>query len=351
MIEENCESEIYGETDYGISNNVTEERAMYIRTFIQIVYANAELYIKKCKGYSKNHDKSLTWACIGKRMTPALTGLEAEKLFHRLREKFGKERKKIRMSLPKSGAGTETSTYQSNWIFYNDLLFLTDHIIARHTTSNFQRCAVRSHSITVQSQSPIVQDGLEYKNLATSSLNKSNSSVSSSTIPLNKQSQLSPVELNLDHNLYCFSPTSSIDVEITNTDGTSTSCKSEGEQYTSEESKGSSPAIWKTMAASIKPTKTVPLTDPIKKRKRDSEKTSDMLSHSSKNVSLLAASLSSALERFGQSQPLQPAPRPNIYSDVETMLGPIAVALSKVDEKEQVSCVMDMLAVVKRYIK
>ncbi|KAL0104090.1 hypothetical protein PUN28_006109 [Cardiocondyla obscurior] len=138
-----------------------------------------------------------------------ILGLEAEKLFHRLREKFGKERKKIRMSLPKSGAGTETSTYQSNWIFYNDLLFLTDHIIARHTTSNFQRCAVRSHSITVQSQSPIVQDGLEYKNLATSSLNKSNSSVSSSTIPLNKQSQLSPVELNLDHNLYCFSPTSS----------------------------------------------------------------------------------------------------------------------------------------------
>ncbi|KAL0098523.1 hypothetical protein PUN28_020479 [Cardiocondyla obscurior] len=181
------------------------------------------------------------------------------------------------MSLPKSGAGTETSTYQSNWIFYNDLLFLTDHIIARQYVHTY--------------------------------------------------------------------------VEITNTDGTSTSCKSEGEQYTSEESKSSSPAIWKTMAASIKPTKTVPPTDPIKKRKRDSEKTSDMLSHSSKNVSLLAASLSSALERFGQSQPLQPAPRHNIYSDVETMLGPIAVALSKVDGKEQVSCVMDMLAVVKRYIK
>ena len=59
------------------------------------------------------------------------SGLQAEKLFHRLREKFGKERKKINTSMPRSGAGTGTPTYQSTWIFYNDLLFLADHIIAR----------------------------------------------------------------------------------------------------------------------------------------------------------------------------------------------------------------------------
>ena len=108
------------------------------------------------------------------------------------------------------------------------------------------------------------------------------------------------------------------------------------------------------MATSIKPAKTVPPTDPIKKRKRDSEKTDDILSQSSKNVSILATSLSTALERFGQSQLVQPAPRPNrpdMSSDVEAMLGSIAVALSKVPEKEQVSCVVDMLAVVKGYIK
>lgn len=74
---ENMGEEYYcneNESDLSIGNNVPEEHAVYIRTFIHLVYANAQLYIKKSKGYSKSQDKSLTWAAIGAAMTPILTG-------------------------------------------------------------------------------------------------------------------------------------------------------------------------------------------------------------------------------------------------------------------------------------
>jgi len=56
-----------------IGNNVSEERAIYIRTFIHFVRPNTQLYVKRSKGYSKCQDKSLTWATIGAAMMPALT--------------------------------------------------------------------------------------------------------------------------------------------------------------------------------------------------------------------------------------------------------------------------------------
>lgn len=61
------------DNDEAIGNNVSEERAMYIRTFINFVCANTQVYIKKNKGYSKSQDKSLAWAYMGAAMTPALT--------------------------------------------------------------------------------------------------------------------------------------------------------------------------------------------------------------------------------------------------------------------------------------
>ena len=117
-----------------------------------------------------------------------------------------------------------------------------------------------------------------------------------------------------------------------------------------------SAAVLRSMAASIQPTKTVSPTDPVKKRKRNSEKTDDVLSQSSKDISFLATSLGAALERFGP-QPVQPKPCPdpprpnNMSSDIETMLGFVAVALKKVPEVERISCVMDMVAVAKNYTK
>ena len=70
-----CEEDIYYEDEgMEIGNNVSEERIIYIRTFIHFVSPNTQLYIKKSKGYSKSQDKSLTWASIGAAMTPPLSG-------------------------------------------------------------------------------------------------------------------------------------------------------------------------------------------------------------------------------------------------------------------------------------
>lgn len=68
----------------------------------------------------------------------------------------------------------------------------------------------------------------------------------------------------------------------------------------------------------------------------------------------MAASLGAALERFTPLQPVQPASHPdcpNMSSDIKAILGFLAVALNKVPEEERVSCVMDMMAVVKGYTK
>ncbi|XP_077264793.1 uncharacterized protein LOC143898883 [Temnothorax americanus] len=144
------------------------------------------------------------------------------------------------------------------------------------------------------------------------------------------------------------------DSDITNTSGTNISNETEGNECAIQKASEDTASVTslKTMATSIQPAKTVPPKDPVKKKKRDCEKTNDVLSQSSKDVSFLAASLGAALERFGPSQPVQPAPHsggPNMSSDIEAMLGFVAVALNRVSEEERLSCVMDMVAVVKNY--
>lgn len=321
------------EDNESIGNNVSEERAIYIRTFIHFVCPNTQLYVKKSKGYSKCQDKSLTWASIGATMTPTLTSLQAEKLFHRLREKFGKERRKVTMSMPRSGARAGAPIYQSNWIFYNDLLFLADHIITRQTSSNFQRSIVQPEFSPLRSQSSAVQG---------------------------KQSTLSPM-WNSDFICSSPSPSSSLDslsdiIQVSNTSGSNISNETKEKECVIQEASEdtASVAILKTMAASIQPAKTVPPKDPVKKRKRDYEKTNDILSQSSKDVSFLATSLGAALEKFGPSQSVQPTPRPgcaNVSSDIEAMLSFVAIALNKVPEEKRLSCVMDMVKVVQGYTK
>lgn len=99
--------------------------------------------------------------------------------------------------------------------------------------------------------------------------------------------------------VYCYI---GLDSEIST--GINISCETEGKKSAIKEA--SKDTALKTMAASIQPAKIVPPKDLIKKRKRDSEKTVDILSQSSKNVSYLATSLGAALERFGPLEPVQP---------------------------------------------
>jgi len=56
-------------------------------------------------------------------------GIAAQKEFYRLRQKFGKERRKVMQTQARSGAGH--MQYESDWILYDDLIFLVDYIQPR----------------------------------------------------------------------------------------------------------------------------------------------------------------------------------------------------------------------------
>ncbi|KYQ50120.1 hypothetical protein ALC60_10813 [Trachymyrmex zeteki] len=105
----------------------SEVQIVTYRTLINLVKANPVLYEKHHKGYNKRSDKLLMWNRIGISLIPPMT----EKEFYRLRQKFGKERRKVLQSQPRSGASGNDVSYKSNWILYNDLMFLADHIQPR----------------------------------------------------------------------------------------------------------------------------------------------------------------------------------------------------------------------------
>lgn len=54
-------------------------------------------------------------------------GAEAEHRFLQLRQRIGKERKKVIQSQCRSGAGAN-QTYTPKWDLYNELMFLADII-------------------------------------------------------------------------------------------------------------------------------------------------------------------------------------------------------------------------------
>ncbi|XP_071581582.1 uncharacterized protein [Temnothorax nylanderi] len=69
-------------------------------------------------------------------------GPAAEKRFYALRQRFGKERRKVVQSMPRSGAGADQPTYTPTWVLYKDLTFLEDIIKPRKTSSNYKSKAL-----------------------------------------------------------------------------------------------------------------------------------------------------------------------------------------------------------------
>ena len=63
-----------GESDVGINNNISEERKIFLRTFVHFVQPNMQLYVKKTKEYSKAAEKAQTWAVLGAAMSPPMSG-------------------------------------------------------------------------------------------------------------------------------------------------------------------------------------------------------------------------------------------------------------------------------------
>lgn len=64
-------------------------------------------------------------------------GTEAEHRFWQLRQRFGRERKKVIQFQGRSGAGATHQTYTPQWNLYNELMFLVDVIKHRKQVSIF----------------------------------------------------------------------------------------------------------------------------------------------------------------------------------------------------------------------
>ncbi|KYN18341.1 hypothetical protein ALC57_09337 [Trachymyrmex cornetzi] len=86
----------------------------------------------------------MAWESIASLLSVQMTGSEAAKRFRTLRTIFGRHFKKVRLSQPRSGAGSNWPVYQPSWPLYEELLFLADVIKPRTTKSNI---SVKSVSI------------------------------------------------------------------------------------------------------------------------------------------------------------------------------------------------------------
>ncbi|XP_029678810.1 uncharacterized protein LOC115244930 [Formica exsecta] len=108
------------------------------RELIAVVRVNRFLYDKTEKLYSNGEVKAAAWTQIGASLTHPVEGLVAEKRFYALRQRFGKERRKVEQSMPRSGAGADQPIYTPTWKLYKDLTFLEDIIKPRRTSSNYK---------------------------------------------------------------------------------------------------------------------------------------------------------------------------------------------------------------------
>ncbi|KAK3920527.1 Coiled-coil domain-containing protein 116 [Frankliniella fusca] len=104
------------EVDADGADDDSEENLIYLKTLISVVKTNPALYAKNKKQYS---------------------GEAAEKCFYKLRQKFGKELRKHKKSVCGRSGSASVPVYTPQWPLFNDLMFLSDHIAARRTISNY----------------------------------------------------------------------------------------------------------------------------------------------------------------------------------------------------------------------
>ncbi|EFN75834.1 hypothetical protein EAI_17017 [Harpegnathos saltator] len=89
----------------------SETQILVWKTLINLMQPNLILYQKKHKEYNNKSMKMQIWNNIGASLTPPMTGIDAEKTFYRLRQKFGKERRKVIQSQARSGTGANHVPY------------------------------------------------------------------------------------------------------------------------------------------------------------------------------------------------------------------------------------------------
>ncbi|XP_031356274.1 transcription factor Adf-1-like [Photinus pyralis] len=132
--------------------------------FINLVRENKVLYDKRSGSYKRTDIKNKVWHKIAVEMN-FKTDDEAIKKWRALRDKFVKERRKMK-NVP-SGAGSEVET----WSLYPYLEFLDDFVQQRKQYSNLS-VSQNGHE---ESQSQNVSQDVDYRSRSTISRSRSES--------------------------------------------------------------------------------------------------------------------------------------------------------------------------------
>ncbi|EFN68488.1 hypothetical protein EAG_06056 [Camponotus floridanus] len=207
-------------------------------------------------------------------------GIAAQKEFYRLRQKFRKECRKVIQTQARSGAGADHVQYESDWILYDDLIFLVDYIQPRKTTSNYQRSM---HQTVLASQTSLLAP-------------------STSSTYLSKQTSNDSLDIwNAD---LCESLTGTNDEKLSAVHSMA-ACSPSFASTKSSTSDNISVSTLKTLAANVTINKKTPSTDISKKRKRETiDEVDRVMVQSSQNISSLASTLETALKTSALKQQL-----------------------------------------------
>ncbi|CAH0560618.1 unnamed protein product [Brassicogethes aeneus] len=293
-----------------------------ILELIRLVKVNPVLYAKKEKGYKDQQRKNQTWESLGLCVHPPCSGIEASKRFKNLRDTFCRERKKLVTSEPRSGAGADEAYYVTDWEWYVELQFLSEHISGRTTTSNMSRKQVSTplleQPVTVEMPGSAL---LKADALSPVALRKPGESTQSPSVALGDSSQ-SPSAGTADG-----------DWASGSTENEDSSQSSFSDTSILSTPQSSTPICIRGKAAKRLLSSRAPPADlPKKARKVD-------------DLSLNLAKLTASAEAVAQSIAASSSPA----SSDGDVAGMIKFALSNVEKKHKLSCMIDMLKVAQIY--
>ncbi|XP_024877803.1 uncharacterized protein LOC112458412 [Temnothorax curvispinosus] len=336
------------------------------RELITWVKANSFLYNKSEKLYSNNEVKNSAWDAIGNNLTNKKTGPEAEHRFFQLRQRFGRERKKVIQSQPRSGAGTSQPTYSSKWILYNDLMFLADVIKHRKTTTNYKRIHPKSQAIQVPKSQAIQQVNLP------TSLNLASKSNSSSSLWNEELSINSPDDVPEYSNMSDNESLSALQTSQSSPQSVGRSSFADSLNMPDNESlaalqipQSSSQSVGRSSFAvsdssriaslkkiqAITREKRVPELDSFAKRKKqDMDKFNQSISKQSQSLTALAQKVESAISvHTTPSEPQVTDSLNSLRPDIRAMLSVIAFSLQKLSESKQLDFLITIIQLLKQH--
>ncbi|XP_039303005.1 uncharacterized protein LOC113003433 isoform X2 [Solenopsis invicta] len=307
---------------------------------ITIVKANPFLYDKSDKLYSNSEVKRLAWATVGEGLSKKKTGTDAEHRFWQLRQRFGRERKKVIQSRGRSGAGANEQTYTPHWNLYTELMFLADVIKHRKTTSNYKRKTTYETTSQTNIPSSLLQVNIPSK---LSEVNTPSTYMLNSPLTLSLSSEKVPY-------ISCIDKSSDISEDYSIPQQSYSESAVILPPETNNNIELPAKQMQQVKANTYK--KCVPEPDLFaKRRKLNADTFNKSLLDQSKDLNVLAQKVGDAISTCGSQATSHTTDFQNIFSlEIKSMLSSIGFTLQKVPESKQLDCMIAIMQLLKQYI-